>query len=66
MVAMHMVQVTVMDMVHVVPVTDHQVPIIVAVHMVGMGGCLHWRFAVWIHFADLNHMLIDMITMDEM
>ena len=63
---MDMVQVTIMDIVHMVPVADHQMPILGAVHMVCMNRSVHRRFAIWIDRTDFNHMLIDMIAMDEM
>lgn len=66
MVAMHMVQVAVMDIVHMIPVTDHEVPIIGAVHMIGMRRRIHRRLAIRIGLADLKHMFINMITMDKM
>ena len=66
MVTMHMVQVAVMDIVHMIAVADHEVPVLSAVHMIGMRRRIHRGFAIRIGLADLKHMFINMITMDKM
>ena len=66
MVTMHMVQVAVMDIVHMIAVADHEVSIIGAVHMIGVRRGVHGRLAIRIGCAHLQHMLINMITMDKM
>lgn len=66
MVVMHMVQVAIMDIVHMIPVADHQVPVIGAVRVIRVRGLVHWRLAIRIGLADFKHMFINMITMDKM
>ena len=65
MVTMYMMQVAIMNIVHVIAVTDHQVTVIGAVHMIGMHGRIHGRLTIRIGLADLKHMLIDMIAVNK-
>ena len=65
MVAMHMVQVTIVNVIHMITVADHFMGVIGTMHVIGMGRGVHRRFTIWIGRADLNHMLIDMVAVDK-
>ena len=65
MVAMHMVQTAIVNIVHMIPVADHVMGVVLAMHMICMRRWIHRSLAARVGATDLNHMLIDMIAMHE-
>jgi hypothetical protein len=64
MVAVNIVEMTIMDVVHVIAVADHHVLVCVAVHVVSVCGFIHWGFSGRVFSGDFQHMLVHVIAVN--
>ena len=63
MVAVNEMQATIMDIVHVITVADHEVRIVFAMHVIGMQGGIERHFGGRVSVRNLDHMLVGMSIM---